>query len=115
MASKIKLVTPPTQVPGAAEKIITTNKTTNKGGRKKKTTPKAENYTITMDPIRYNKFKTLANEYYEGNFSTLLKEALNCYLRVNNIDLANIAEDSEARRTYMAKVERRSARELSNK
>lgn len=73
------------------------------GGRPKKDGLKNIQFTLTMDPIIYEKLKILARNYYGGNFSKLIDNAVKSYCRENQINLNDINLDPEIIKVYQEK------------
>lgn len=79
----------------------------NTGGRPKKETLKNEQYTLTMDPVLYEKLKIIAKERTRSNFSSLIDEAIKSYCREYNIDIASIEVESSIIDLYKEKQAKR--------
>ena len=75
------------------------------GGRKKKTSLKAENRTISIDPILFEKYLIIADRTNKASFSDLLRQSIELYCKDNGISLADESLTEEATKNYYDKVE----------
>ena len=82
--------------------------TKNVGGRPKKDGLKNEQFTLTMNPEKYEKLKLIADEHTNSNFSRLIDEAISAFCRERNINLADIEVDPEIIKFYKEKQDKKS-------
>ena len=75
----------------------------NKGGRPKKDGLKAEQYSLTMEPEKYEQLRVIAKKYTKGNFSSLIDLAVTTFCNVNHINLDEIKVDQEILDAYQKK------------
>lgn len=75
------------------------------GGRKRKTTLKAENRTISIDPILFEKYLIIAERTDKASFSDLLRQSIELYCKSNNIALSDESLTEEATANYRSKLE----------
>ncbi len=80
----------------------------NVGGRPKKDGLKNEQFTLTMNPEKYEKLKLIADEHTNSNFSRLIDEAISAFCRERNINLADIKVDPEIIKFYKEKQDKKS-------
>ncbi len=79
----------------------------NLGGRPKKDGLKNEQFTLTMNPEKYEKLRIVADEYTRGNFSGLIDEAIRAFCREKEINLADIEIDPEILKIYKEKQDKK--------
>ena len=96
------------QVEEESSEVQNSNK--NLGGRPKKIGLKNEQFTLTMDPEKYEKLRIIASEQTRGNFSALIDDAIRIYCQSMNIDLSTITVDEDILAFYRNKQERKSKR-----
>ena len=75
------------------------------GGRPKKTTPKAENRTISMDPILFEKYLIISERTNKVSISEFLRHAVEFYCQQNSISLYDDELNNEAAANYKARLE----------
>ena len=93
----------------APAKIITEqSKSKNLGGRPKKTGLKNHQFTLTMNPEKYEKLRIVAKEYTNGNFSALIDEAIEVFCKKNKINLSSIEVDNKIMEVYRQKQDKKS-------
>ena len=69
-------------------------------GRPKKDTLKNKNFTLTMNPILYEKIRILAEEHTRGNISAFIEAAIIEYCKLNEIKLDEIQVESDVLEEY---------------
>lgn len=79
----------------------------NKGGRPKKDGLKAEQYSLTMEPEKYEKLKVVAKKYTKGNFSSFIDLAVTQFCDKHDIDLDTITVDQKILDAYLEKQSRK--------
>jgi hypothetical protein len=65
------------------------------GGRPKKTGLRRQQFSLTMNPVMYEKLKIIADDRAGGNFAALIDAAVKSYCKTENIDIDEIAVDPE--------------------
>ena len=80
----------------------------NLGGRPKKDGLKNEQFTLTMNPEKYEKLRIVAKEYTNGNFSALIDEAIDVFCKKNKINLSSIEVDNKIMEVYRQKQDKKS-------
>ena len=78
--------------------------TKHAGGRPKKTTPKAENRTISMDPILFEKYLIISERTNKVSISEFLRHAVEFYCQQNAISLYDDELNEEAKANYEARL-----------
>ena len=71
-----------------------------KRGRPKKEALKNKNFSITMNPILYERIRIIAQKYTRGNISALIETAINEYCKLNKINLDEIQVKPEVLEEY---------------
>ena len=107
MATKGTRVTINTNYGALSADAIPKSKETSRkhpGGRKRKTTLKAENRTISIDPILDEKYLIIAERTDKASFSDLLRQSIELYCKSNNISLSDESLTKEATDNYQEKL-----------
>lgn len=87
----------------------------SKGGRPPKSGLKNVQFSLTMNPILYEKLRVVADERCRGNFSQLIDEAIHFYCRENDINLKDITIDEAIIDNYLTKQKLKQSKQKSNK
>ena len=76
-------------------------------GRPKRQTPKAENRTISSDPILFEKYLIICERMDHKPFSEFLRQAIEYYCEKKSIDLYSPELTDEATNRYRIKAEKK--------
>ena len=79
---------------------LTTEKKTPRRGRPKKETLKNKNFSITMDPVLYEKIRIISKDITRGNISAFIDIAVVDYCNSHNINLNEITIAPEILENY---------------
>ena len=90
-----------------AEQPKPSAKTKGKPGRPKKTTPKAENRTISTDPILFEKYILISELTNKASLSEFLRQAVECYCEKLSISLYDEKLNEEAKKRYDERLDKK--------
>ena len=96
----------PDAIPDDNQKQLRKQTKKHPGGRPKKKTPKAENRTISTDPILFEKYLIISARTNKASLSEFLRHAVESYCQQNSISLYDDELNKQAIANYEARKER---------